>query len=185
MESNRVGEKDAPDEELIKEVYAQYGLSMYLSQVFETELINILTALETSKSGMPTKQTFDDLYSKHEDLTFGNLIIALTAHQIIPDDLMEEIRKLKSDRDYLAHRYFRDHDLSFMTAAGCRSMIATLEEHRQRFHALDQRVSEFEAPVFAKLGIDPEQFEKNVELKTEELLEEARSLYGHSGVDED
>lgn len=71
---------DDPDEELVKEVFAHFGLCLYLSQVVETGIINILTALETATSSQSTRQTFDALYEKHEALTFGNLLKELKRH---------------------------------------------------------------------------------------------------------
>ena len=177
MCSNTINASDTPDGDLVKEVYAHFGLCMYLSQVFETGLINILTALETATSNTPSRQTFDALYAKHESLTFGNLMKALSVHGVLPNDLMEEVRHLKAERDHLAHRFFRDHDLDFMTVGGCYLMIERLEVRRDRFTALDQRVSQFQSQALAKIGFDPEQFGTMTEQAMGEMLEEARSRY--------
>ena len=109
---------DAPDDELVKEVYAYFGLCMYMAQVFEAGLINILTALEAAASSQPTRRNFDRLYVKHEALTFGNLLKGLEKHNFLPMDLLVEARKVKSLRDHLAHRYFREHVLDSMTIGG-------------------------------------------------------------------
>ena len=58
---------DSPEGDLVKDVYAHFGLCVYLAQVFETGLINVLTAIETSASKTPTRQTFDVLYAKHQN----------------------------------------------------------------------------------------------------------------------
>ena len=174
---NIVDASDRPDGELIKEVYAHFGLCVYLAQVFETGLINILTALETAASKTPTRQTFDDLYTKHESLTFGNLMKALSVHSVLPTDLVKEIRQLKAERDHLAHRFFRDHDLDFITVGGCYLMIERLVASRQRFEALDKRVSQFTTQSFSKLGFNPEQFDMLVKQELANMQEEARSRY--------
>ena len=178
MDSQIIDASDHPDDDLVKEVYAHFGLCMYLAQVFETGLINILTALETASSKIPTRQTFNALYAKHESLTFGNLMKALSVHGVLPADLEEEIRQLKAERDHLAHRFFRDHYLDFITIGGCHFMIERLEARRNRFAALDKRVSQFQAEAIAKIGgIDSKQFSKMMEQAMAEILEEARSRY--------
>ena len=88
---------------MCKDVYAHFGLCVYLAQVFETELINVLTAIETSASKTPTRQTFDVLYAKHQTLTFGNLMSALSKHSLFPAELAAQVQKLKDERDNLAH----------------------------------------------------------------------------------
>lgn len=150
---------------------------MYLSQVFETGLINILTALETAKSAVPTRATFDALYAQHESLTFGNLMKRLGAHRVLPVDLADEVNKLKSERDWLAHRFFREHDLDFMSMAGCHVMIEKLTVQRDRFLSLDKRISALQAQAFGRIGIDPGKFDAMAEAEMRNMLEEARARY--------
>jgi hypothetical protein len=168
---------DPPDGDLVKEVCAHFGLCMYLAQVFETGLINILTALETFASKKPTRQQFDILYAKHESFTFGQLMKALSTHKLLSDELMEEAHKMKLERDHLAHRYFRDHAKNFVTVGGCHFMIEDLEARRDRFDALEQRVSDFKNQAFSKLGFDPQYLEKKSEQIMDEMLEQAKSSY--------
>lgn len=167
------------DGELCKEVYAHYGLCMYLAQVFETGLINILTALETAASKRHDQQTFEAFYEKHEGLTFGNLMKALARHHILSDDLTEEVRLLKSERDRLAHHFWREHDLDFMTVGGCHVMIEQLEQFQRRFAALDRRVTQIQTLAFGRLGFDPETFDKLSQQAMAEMQDEARSRYAN------
>ncbi|MDE2230254.1 MAG: hypothetical protein KGL11_14595 [Alphaproteobacteria bacterium] len=168
---------ESPDEELVKEVYARFGLCMYCAQVFETGLINILTLLETSASRTPTRWTFDSFYKKYERLTFGQLMAGLETHKILPPNLANEIRTLKLERDHLAHQFFRDHVLDFQTAADCHQMIENLKVRTERFSALDERVTQFQKETFARLGFDPERAVRNHETTLAELLAIARKKY--------
>jgi len=143
----------SPDDELVREVYARFGLCIYLSQVFETSLINILTQLATASSSSPTRQMFDTLYAQHELLTFGNLIKALALHSFLPKQLLDEALQRKRDRDLLAHRYLRDRDMDFMTVGGCQMMIEELKNCCDKFSALDERVTKFERPALANRGL--------------------------------
>jgi hypothetical protein len=169
----------SPDGDLVKEVHAYFDLCMYFAQVFETGLINILTALETARSGMPIQATFEKLYQDHERLTFGNLINSLSKHNFLPEAVVREALELKVERDHLAHRFFRDHDLDFMTVGGCHLMIEELEKRRERFSALDKRVSALLTEVFAQrlLGFTPETFQASYDAAMSDMLQRARTKF--------
>jgi len=170
-----------PDGELAKEVYAHFGLCMYLAQVFETGLINILTTLETSSSEIPTRSTFDKLYEQHKTLSFGNLLRKLERHNFLPNELFNEVERLKLLRDELAHHFFRDHVLDFVTAGGCHKMIEKLELHREEFLALDEKISKLLTKLERKLGVDQKQIDKIMEEKLEEARKKAAPLIKSRG----
>jgi hypothetical protein len=94
-----------------------------------------------------------------------------------PRNVIEEALTLKAERDHLAHRFFRDHDLDFMTVGGCDLMIVELEERRARFIALDMRVSALQAGAFEKLGFTLETFEASYNAAMSEMLHEARTKF--------
>jgi hypothetical protein len=167
----------SPDGDLVKEVYAHFGLCMYCAQVFEIGLINILTALEAERSKTPIRATYDRLYQQHEGLTFGNLIKALSRHDFLTAEVLEEALRLKAERDDLAHRFFRDHDMDFMSLGGCYLMIEELEERRERFITLDARVSALQAGAFKKLGFTLETFEASYNAAMTQMLQEARTKF--------
>ena len=167
----------APPPDLRKEVHAHFGLCMYFAQVFETGLINILTALETAQSKVPTREAFEASYVRHESFTFGNLMKALAAHKFLPNDIEKEAYGLKADRDHLAHRFFREHDLDELTVGGCYAMIEELEARRERFRALDKRVSQLETEAFVRLGFNPQQLAFLERKHKSEMLDEARARY--------
>lgn len=173
--------EDPPDDELVKEIFAHFGLSMYLAQVFETGLISILTAIETAASKEPTPKTFATLYQRHEMLTFGNLMRSLARHNIFPASLGADVRQLKEERDYLAHHFFRANDLNFMTVGGCQLMIEQLKERQGRFREIDLHVTEVQDQVFQRvLGIDADTFEQAVATTMNEMEDEARARFAPS-----
>jgi hypothetical protein len=159
----------------VREVYAHFGLCIYLAGVFETGLIAILTQLSTAADPVPTRQTFDRYYSKFEDLTFGNLLKELSKHAFLPQELLDEARDRKKDRDALAHRYFRDRDMDFVTVGGCLRMIEELMVWQQKFTALDDKVTEFQRVAFASRGLGVTDAQRQAEI--DNRMQEARSRY--------
>lgn len=75
---------EEPDDDLTRDVYAHFGLCMYIAQVFETGLINVLTTIQHAKSVIRTPESHDALYAKNESLTFGNLVKELSKHRFVP-----------------------------------------------------------------------------------------------------
>ena len=172
----------SPDGDLVREVYARFGLCIYLAGVFETGLINILTVLSTAADPVPTRQTFDRYYSKFEDFTFGNLLKALNKHAFLPQDLLDEARTRKKDRDSLAHRYFRDRDMDFVTVAGCLKMIEELKNWEEKFTVLDDKVTEFQRAAFAKRGLGVTKAQRQAGI--DKRMQEAKRKYGNRRFDD-
>jgi hypothetical protein len=165
----------SPGDELVKEVYAHFGLCIYLAGVFETGLINILAQLSTAADASPTRATFARYYSMYESFTFGNLISELKKRTALPQDLLDEASERKKDRDYLAHRYFRDRDMDFVTVGGCLKMIHELSDWQQKFESLDEKVTEHLRVTLAKSGLWPT--EARLEQQVQDRLREARLKY--------
>ena len=168
---------DDPDDDLIKEVCARFGLCVYLSQLCETRLITILTTLKTADSQQPTRQTFDALYLNHERLTFGNLLNELLKCGVLSDDLLKQLRDGKNERDQLAHRFFRDHDMNFVTVGGCHLMLEILEGCQGRFDALEGVITGIEKAAFAKVGFDASKIDMDAKRAGERRLDEARTRF--------
>ena len=77
----------------------------------------------------------------------------------------------QEDRDVLAHRFFRQHDLAFMNTDGRTTMIAWCEDRVELFQALADEVDAFIAPIRERHGISQEWVERAME----QSLEDARN----------
>lgn len=158
------------DSQLIREVYSRFGLAMYMAQVLEHGMVNALLVLRL----LPTRRDHADqrswdeacqrFYDSELAKTFGNMVRALEAAEALPNDLMVRLRKAKVRRDYLAHRFFREHDLAFMTQAGRLKMIAECEDLVELFQTLDRDLEAVLAPLRVRFGITPEWIEYQVRL---------------------
>lgn len=144
---------------LTREVYARFGLAMYMAQVLEHGMVNAAIVLHT----LPT-------ISKHSDrdswissleqafqaglkLTYGNLLKPLKASSQFPPALYDRLSAAKEDRDILAHRFFRLNDLAFMSREGRTSMIVWCEERVELFKSLSDDLDDFLIPFQSRYGI--------------------------------
>lgn len=123
------------DDAQVREVYSRYGLAMFMAQALEHGMVNALLVLRP----LPTRkkhadrsswdEAFDRFYDIEPAKTFGNMARALEQTQAFSPDLGERLRSAKVQRDHLAHRFFREHNMDFMTRPG-----------RTRTHQDDRRV---------------------------------------------
>jgi hypothetical protein len=97
-------------DELVKEVYAHYGLAMYLSQVLEHGIVNALIFIDFVPSNMHKykhrtlwEKHLDEFSAQHFKTTLGKMINNLKKHIAIEADFEEMLTKALETRNYLAH----------------------------------------------------------------------------------
>lgn len=165
-----------------REVYARYGLAMSQAQVLEHGMVNTLLvfSLMPFMSDYPSHDTwvkaFDRFYNVELAKTFGNMLKAIAAVPGFPTSLLDRLRSAKTDRDHLAHRFFREHDTDFMTREGRTLMIAECEKLITRFGELDRAIEAFAATQRRKFGYTAERVEQMVE----EMIATARAAEGRA-----
>ncbi|MBA4163267.1 MAG: hypothetical protein C0510_01335 [Erythrobacter sp.] len=169
FEPGAIWPADDPDSEQIREVYSRFGLAMYMAQVLEHGMVNallVLRVLPTMKEHAD-RTSWDDAFERFYDAelakTFGNMVRALE-DAAVPKDMLDRLRAAKVHRDHLAHRFFREHDLDFMTRAGRTKMIAECEDLVELFRWLDRDLEALVGPQLTRFGITPEWIEKHARL---------------------
>lgn len=170
------------DEVQIREVYSRFGLAMFTAQVLEHGLVNALLVLRLLPTmadfanQMSWDAAFDRFYDRELAKTFGNMIRALEETEAISVGLSRRLRAAKERRDFLAHRFFREHDIDFMSGSGRTLMIAECEGLIELFQSLDREVEAVVAPQRLRFGITPDWIAKHV------AQMEAEALAGSGGA---
>lgn len=167
------------DEAQVREVYSRFGRAMFSAQVLEHGIVNALLVLRL----MPTMkdhagrtswdEAFDRFYDSELAKTFGNMVRALEQTGAFSSDLIDRLRAAKVQRDHLAHRFFRDHDLDFMTKPGRVKMIAECEDLIEQFQEIDREIEVVVSPERERFGITPEWIDEHVSLMEAEAREAA------------
>lgn len=171
---------DDPESALVREVYARYGLAMYMAQVLEHAIVNALLVLRflptrpDHQSKESWEAAFDDFYVGEFGKTFGNMLRTLATLDIAQSPLMERLRGAKKTRDILAHSFFRDHDLAFMTQAGRAEMIVFCEAAVAEFKAIDEELEALCVPYRNRFGMTDEWIER----KYQDMLTQAQREHG-------
>lgn len=156
------------ESEHIREVFANYGLALYLAQALEKGISILLSGqyAPTTPDKM-TKWRYDDLMDMHSSFTFGQLITRLNKVMDFPSGFEEELKNAIEIRNELAHNYWWEHVVDFATFKGREKMLKELREFINRFERLDKifdavNVNWMEGMGFTIPTLDLEGLEKHI-----------------------
>ncbi|MFI5022839.1 MAG: hypothetical protein ACHQRJ_14465 [Alphaproteobacteria bacterium] len=153
---------DEPTGDEAKEIYAHFGLAFSCSSVLEHGVANALLVLELleGRGGAKTRKDWEALVDKHfEDSfakTLGKLIDRLARHHARSPALAAIVPDLKScvtERNFLAHHFWREHAVHWFAPKGRASMIHRLEAARDLFTETDKKLSAAIQPISYRHGI--------------------------------
>lgn len=144
-ESSIGREDDLDDEDYqVREVYAQFGLTVYKAQVLEKGIVNVTTFAEAVATGERDPDRFaalyDSLWDSNFQLTLGPLLKKF--RRVVDGDhrLAADLSDALKVRNRLAHTFFWEHAEGMMSFTGREEMLSELLLHLERFRALDERV---------------------------------------------
>ena len=158
-----------PESEQIREVYALFGLAMYLAQGLERGLGMLLAVFGETK--LMTAWDYDARLAENFQSTFGALVTKFAA---LADSehvkLTDQLAKALDDRNDLAHHYFWDRAMQFCSSDGRAQMITELHRMRDRFESLDEELAELARQCVKRRGLSVEALEAYAAVHMEELL---------------
>jgi recombinational DNA repair ATPase RecF len=147
-------------DEHVKDVYAQFGLAVYLAQVLEHGLASALVSAELipRRAFKPVpKEQWETEFSAFLDLQFqqtlGRLIRSLKKATTVPDDLEILLTEALERRNFLTHHFFRKRAEVFMSHEGRQQMIAELQGAQELFEYADERLCAVERTLREKCGL--------------------------------
>lgn len=158
------------ENELAKNLYAHYGLAVYLSQVLEHGIINYMVMYKAFKNISEKKYKNESDYIKFTDdyfascfkKTMGSLISELKTFNSVANETMQLLEKCLEQRNKLAHRYFRENVCSHNNTTGQSEMIDELLDMQELFSSTDKILDDAIRPLRIKLGISDEKIEKEM-----------------------
>jgi hypothetical protein len=129
----------APDDELVKDVFAHYGLAAYLAHALERALVTALTTAYGPRSTKLTEQELDQRFEQLSDRRPATLIRVLREAGL-SSEIMPAVRGALRDRNRLVHQFFWNQAIEFTTVEGCHRMLAELTEMQYRFGDCTEKV---------------------------------------------
>jgi hypothetical protein len=138
---------DAADE--TREVYARYGLAMYFAQVVEHAIVNLMIALRLPERGALTERDIDEFRDEAFAMTFGRMLKELRRMGQPTQFVQRDLDQARNTRNWLAHRYFRDRAVQFMSPAGRAIMLQELDDATNLFLQVNESLERLSAEVRA------------------------------------
>jgi len=155
----------------IKEVYARFGLAMYLAQCVERKLATLLATKYGPGVREMTQTQYDDLLRSLFKQTFGSLTKRLYRNSVeTTNDLEQSLEKALEYRNWLAHNYFWERAGHFMTPKGCLFMVEELQEIVDYLYDFEHQLGSVLNEWTRQNGIS----EGMIEIEMQKLLQEAQ-----------
>jgi hypothetical protein len=158
---------EAADEE-VREVYARYGLAMYFAQVVEHAIVNLMISLRLPERGKLPGREIDAFMEDAFRMTFGRLLGELRRQSRFAELVQQELDQARETRNWLAHRYFRDRAVQFMSPAGRGAMLGELDDAANLFLRTNDMLERLSAEIRAANGVS----EDAVRSEYDQLLKE-------------
>jgi len=151
------------EEAQVREVYARYGLAVYLAQCVERQLALLLaTRYGPDIEGM-TPQQYNQLLDSLFQQTFGALMVTLRETVTLPVEAEARLRRVLERRNWLIHNYFWERAGHLLTPAGRAKMIAELEALADEFEAEHQRLLTISRNWAKEHGVTEERLQAELE----------------------
>jgi len=170
------------ESEQVKEVYAHYGLAMYVAQCLEQTLIQILMFHDFFPENIREKNHLDcdkwiEEFDKYNDnissKTMGRILGLVRDLDILNEHEIESLKVALRKRNWLAHSYFVERAQLFMLPEGMKKMISELEECRDFLDGVDKTLMKSISSMCEKYGI----MDTDIERIQNEMINEAKESF--------
>lgn len=145
---------DEPDHDLIREVYARFGLAYYQSECLHRGLCFVLVWTGLPSPDMITRPRVEERLTQAFSLTLGD--VAAKLDHMLPSELVADVRIAVATRNFLAHHFWFERAHLMFTIKHVRNLIGELDGYAQMFDQLDGRLSEWSQPLRERLGLTGE-----------------------------
>jgi len=152
---------DEPDDDLIREMYARFGLAYYRSECLHRGLCIALAWTGLPSQDLITRPRVEERLVQAFSLTLGD--VAARLEGVLPAELASEILAAVATRNFLAHHFWFERAHLMFSATNVRQLISELDGYAEMFDRLDARVDEWSEPTRQRLGLTDEILQASLE----------------------
>ncbi len=172
------------DDELMKEVYAYFGLAVYFGQCLEQALINAISVIAASKEMKRAGELFEKHQKEGLEATLGKLCSTIKGLAPLSTELQHELNEARDMRNYLCHNYWKEKIFLMTTTKGCHESIRNFKSYKIKFESTANKIETLEAQAYRVLGVSQENLEKftatYISQETQKEKIKYQSIYPHS-----
>jgi hypothetical protein len=144
-----------PESDQIRQVYAKYGLAMYLAQVLEHGLANLVVATQLGSS-VKSSEAMEELWKELFALTMGTQMKRVLKEARLSASQVARLQRALRTRNFLAHHYFRERAAQFLSFSGRNEMLDELETMQAELREADKELEPLTFSLFTRWGITQE-----------------------------
>ncbi|MEK7396784.1 MAG: hypothetical protein AAB116_07585 [Candidatus Poribacteria bacterium] len=144
------------ESEQIKEVFAHFGLAMYIAQGLERTLGIALATVYGPGPQKITKSEYENLLESNFQKTLGKLINDIRKTVEVSEALESMLFESLKKRNCLAHNYFWERAIEFTSRNGRELMIRELIEIKNFLENVDSIFMEINEKWAEKHGVTKE-----------------------------
>ena len=150
------------DDAKTREVYAHFGLTIFMCQLIEQQSMNMIATLRQVTGKFATKEEVAALWDNYDfgPRTLGTLINEIKQLYKLTDDDQKELKEILRLRNYFAHDYFRFNNELFFSDSGKKRMIKDFVDFKIRIRAIDKKLLEYMRVYREKSGMTEELIDK-------------------------
>lgn len=148
------------------EVFARFGLAAYMAQVFEAALMNLIVVAYLATGRFNSDDAFERLVNRLQQLTAGQRLTQVRNLGFVSENLAARAADCVRLRNRLAHHFFWDHSLRFMTNPGMQEMLEELDTARDQFESIASKIRQLVVKIGTPVGVSNDR----IEAVTDELM---------------
>lgn len=153
--------ENEPDNDLIREMYARFGLAYYQSACLHRGL-----CIAFAWDGLPSREMItaprvEERMAKAFSPTLGDVVGRL--EDALPVELGGKIRAAVDARNFLAHHFWFERAHLMFSVSDVGQLISELDGYVELFGRLDAEVSEWLEPTRQQLGLTDEVIQQSLE----------------------
>jgi len=160
---------DQPGDDLIREMYARFGLAYYQSECLHRGLCILLAWSGLPARDLITGPRVEERFAWAFSLTLGD--VAAKLEGVLPAQLGSELAEAVDTRNFLAHHFWFERAHLMFSVDDLQQLIAEVDGYAEMFDRLDTRVDEWSEPKRRELGLTDEALQDSLE----------RTLAGETG----
>jgi hypothetical protein len=140
-----------PTDNLVREMYARFGLAYYHSEVLHRGLCIILAMSDLPRKDLITRPRIEEHLAHAFSLTLGNVITELDGK--IPSKYSTKLAEVREKRNFLAHHFWFDRAHLMFRADHIQGLIDELDGYTEIFNRLDDETSAWCSARLTELGL--------------------------------
>ncbi|MEP7287327.1 MAG: hypothetical protein ABI947_16345 [Chloroflexota bacterium] len=141
-------------EDLIKEVYAAFGLAYYHSEVLYRGLCVIYSMMTFENKEDITQPRVEEKLNDIYSLTLGQAKQKVS--HLLPTDLQQQLEVALEKRNYLAHHFWFEQCHLMFSEQDLLGLYRELHNLSEMFSSLDESLTEYFKPKFEAFGVNDE-----------------------------